>query len=51
MIREQDGERGLGIMLWDVLGGQAAWPMTGVYDRISTPATDSPLHAVLDFTV
>jgi putative SOS response-associated peptidase YedK len=30
VIREQDGERGWDVMEWDVLGGQAAWPMTNV---------------------
>lgn len=30
VIREQDGERAWDVMLWDVLGGQAAWPMTNV---------------------
>lgn len=30
VIREQDGERAWDIMSWDVLGGQAAWPMTNV---------------------
>lgn len=30
VIREQDGERGWDILSWDVLGGQAAWPMTNV---------------------
>ena len=29
-IREQDGERAWDVMSWDVLGGQAAWPMTNV---------------------
>lgn len=30
VIREQDGERAWDIMTWDVLGGQAAWPITNV---------------------
>lgn len=30
VVREQDGERGLDVMGWDVLGGGAAWPMTNV---------------------
>lgn len=30
VIREQDGRRGWDVMTWDVLGGQAAWPMTNV---------------------
>lgn len=30
VIREQDGERAWDVMSWDVLGGQAAWPMTNV---------------------
>lgn len=30
MIREQDGECGWDIMMWDAPGGQAAWPMTNV---------------------
>jgi putative SOS response-associated peptidase YedK len=30
VIREQDGERAWDVMEWDVLGGQAAWPMTNV---------------------
>ncbi len=30
VIREQDGIRGWDVMSWDVLGGQAAWPMTNV---------------------
>lgn len=30
VIREQDGERAWDVMTWDVLGGQAAWPMTNV---------------------
>lgn len=30
VIREQDSERGWDVMPWDVLGGQAAWPMTNV---------------------
>ena len=30
VIREQDGERAWDVMAWDVLGGQAAWPMTNV---------------------
>lgn len=30
VVREQDGERAWDVMEWDVLGGQAAWPMTNV---------------------
>lgn len=30
VVREEGGERGWDIMSWDVLGGQAAWPMTNV---------------------
>ena len=30
VVREQDGERGIDVMEWDVLGGQASWPMTNV---------------------
>jgi putative SOS response-associated peptidase YedK len=30
VVREQDGERAWDVMTWDVLGGQAAWPMTNV---------------------
>ncbi|MFS0770852.1 SOS response-associated peptidase family protein [Sphingomonas sp. 1P08PE] len=30
VIREQDGIRGWDVMSWDVLGGQAPWPMTNV---------------------
>lgn len=30
VIREQDGERAWDVMRWDVLGGQAPWPMTNV---------------------
>ncbi len=30
MIREENGARGVDVMSWDVLGGQAAWPMTNV---------------------
>ncbi len=30
MIREAGGERAWGVMTWDVLGGQAAYPMTNV---------------------
>jgi putative SOS response-associated peptidase YedK len=30
VIREQDGERGIDVMEWDLLGGGAAWPMTNV---------------------
>lgn len=30
VVREEDGRRGLDVMTWDVLGGQAAWPMTNV---------------------
>ncbi|UUL84050.1 SOS response-associated peptidase family protein [Sphingomonas qomolangmaensis] len=30
VIREHDGERAWDVMLWDVLGGQASWPMTNV---------------------
>lgn len=30
VVREENGERGLDIMSWDVLGGQAPWPMTNV---------------------
>lgn len=30
VIREQNGERPWDVMTWDVLGGQAPWPMTNV---------------------
>lgn len=30
VVREEDGERGLDTMAWDVLGGQGPWPMTNV---------------------
>lgn len=30
VVREQDGERAWDVMTWDVLGGQASWPMTNV---------------------
>ncbi len=30
VIREQDGKRAWDVMTWDVLGGQAAYPMTNV---------------------
>lgn len=30
VIREQDGVRGVDVISWDVLGGQAAWTMTNV---------------------
>ena len=30
VLREQEGELGLDVMSWDVLGGQAKWPMTNV---------------------
>ena len=30
VIREEGGRRGVDVMAWDVLGGQAAWPMTNV---------------------
>lgn len=30
VIREQDGKRAWDVMMWDVLGGQAAYPMTNV---------------------
>ncbi|WP_338062071.1 hypothetical protein [Sphingomonas solaris] len=30
VIREQDGRRGIDVGTWDVLGGQAKWPMTNV---------------------
>lgn len=30
VLREEDGQRGLDVMNWDVLGGQAKWPMTNV---------------------
>lgn len=30
VIREHEGERAWDIMTWDVLGGQASWPMTNV---------------------
>ena len=30
VIREEDGERVIDAMSWDVLGGQAKWPMTNV---------------------
>lgn len=29
VIREEGGERAWDVMTWDVLGGQAAWPMAG----------------------
>jgi putative SOS response-associated peptidase YedK len=30
VIREQNGERAWDVMMWDVLGGKAPWPMTNV---------------------
>lgn len=30
VIRDEGGRRGLDVMAWDVLGGQATWPMTNV---------------------
>ena len=30
VIRTSDGQRVIDVMSWDVLGGQAAWPMTNV---------------------
>jgi len=30
VVREQDGERAWDVMTWDVLGGEAKWPMTNV---------------------
>jgi len=30
VVRQEAGSRGLDVMHWDVLGGQAAWPMTNV---------------------
>ena len=30
VIREQEGDRFWDVMTWDVLGGQAPWPMTNV---------------------
>jgi putative SOS response-associated peptidase YedK len=30
VVREESGRRVLDVMAWDVLGGQAAWPMTNV---------------------
>lgn len=30
VVREQDGDRFWDVMTWDVLGGQAPWPMTNV---------------------
>ena len=30
VVREEGSRRGLDVMTWDVLGGQAAWPMTNV---------------------
>lgn len=36
VIREEAGERAWDIMTWDVLGGQAAWPMTNVR-KLSLP--------------
>lgn len=30
VVREEAGKRGVDIMSWDVLGGQAKWPMTNV---------------------
>ncbi len=30
VIREQDGKRAWDVMIWDILGGQAAYPMTNV---------------------
>ena len=30
VIREQEGDRFWDVMTWDVLGGQASWPMTNV---------------------
>ena len=30
VVREQEGDRFWDVMTWDVLGGQAPWPMTNV---------------------
>lgn len=30
VVREQDGQRAWDVMTWDVLGGNAPWPMTNV---------------------
>lgn len=30
VVREEKGDRGIDVMSWDVLGGQAKWPMTNV---------------------
>lgn len=30
VVRDEDGRRGVDVMHWDVLGGQAPWPMTNV---------------------
>jgi hypothetical protein len=30
VVRQNDRGRGIDIMSWDVLGGQAKWPMTNV---------------------
>ena len=30
IVREHNGQRGIDVMGWDVLGGQAKWPMTNV---------------------
>lgn len=30
IVREESGRRAVDLMLWDVLGGGAAWPMTNV---------------------
>ncbi len=30
VLREHDGQRGIDVMAWDVLGGGAKWPMTNV---------------------
>ncbi|MCG7349309.1 SOS response-associated peptidase family protein [Sphingomonas sp. ACRSK] len=30
VVRDREGRRGVDVMSWDVLGGQAKWPMTNV---------------------
>jgi len=50
VVREQNGARGLDVMAWDVLGGNAPWPMTNVRN-LKLPQwralADDPAHRCL----
>lgn len=50
VIRQDSGRRGLDVMSWDVLGGQAKWPMTNVR-QLSLPQwrrlASDPAHRCL----